>query len=144
LKDFIPQTQLAQTLIICIQGKTKFTIIHILYGGIMKAQKLIPMAVIISALLISFALALPNEGTGSVSGIVLPTEAMATVEAHYYGDVMAMVDTDPETGEFTIEGLPAGTYDILIRPGVEGYEPHTLNSVTVNEGENTDIGEINL
>jgi len=99
---------------------------------------------IVSIGLIGISQALPSEETGSISGVIQPAEALAMVEAQYYGETVASTEADPETGEFILEGLQAGTYDIVITPGAEGYESKTLSDVSVDAGENNDLGDIHL
>ncbi len=99
---------------------------------------------IVSVGLIGISQALPSEETGSISGVIHPAEALATVEAQYYGEIVASAQADPETGEFILEGIQAGTYDLVITPGDEEYESKTLSDVSVDAGENIDLGDIHL
>jgi hypothetical protein len=110
----------------------------------MKALKFFSVVALLSAVLIGFSQALPDENIGSISGVVHPTEAMATVDANRDGEVVASTEVDPETGKFKIEGLPAGTYEIVITPGSQGYGHKTVSDVSVKTGENNDLGEIYL
>jgi hypothetical protein len=110
----------------------------------MKALKIFSVAAIVSALMIGFSQALPADETGSISGVIHPAEAMASVEAYLDGVVVASVDADPETGEFVIDGLSAGNYAIGVTPWSEGYRSKTLNDVQIEAGENADLGDIQL
>ncbi len=110
----------------------------------MKSLKFFAVMAIVSVALLGSSHALPVEETGSISGVVHPADAMAIVEATYYGEVVASVEADPTTGEFTLDGLQAGTYDLVITPGGGEYESKTVSDVTVDAGENKDLGDLYL
>lgn len=109
----------------------------------MKTLKYIPIAAIVTVLLIGSSVAIQDEN-GSISGVVHPAEAMATIEARLNGDVVGTTNADPETGDFTIEGLEPGTYEVVISSEVEGYEEQSLDDIVVEAGEDHDLGEIHL
>jgi hypothetical protein len=110
----------------------------------MKSFKVLSILSILFVALIGISQALPTAETGSISGVVHPTEAMATVEINYDGEPVASTKANPETGAFSIEGLTAGTYTIVITPGSEDYEQKTVSDVSVEEGQELDLGEIHL
>jgi len=110
----------------------------------MKTIQFFSVAVLLTAVLIGSLLATTDEQLGSITGHIDPAESHAIIEARYYGETVASVEADPQTGAFTIDGLPAATYDIVITPQAEGYESFTLQDVVVNEGETLDLGEISL
>ena len=45
-----------------------------------------------------------------------------------------------DTGEFRIDGIPAGTYDLQVR--VMGYATTTVENVVVRQGRNKSVGEL--
>jgi uncharacterized membrane protein len=58
--------------------------------------------------------------------------------------IVASAEVDPQTGMFEIEGLEAGTYKLEIEPHDEGYEKKELEEVTLEAGEEKDLGAIAL
>jgi hypothetical protein len=58
--------------------------------------------------------------------------------------IVASAEVDPQTGMFEIEGLEAGTYKVQIEPHQEGYEIKELEDVTLEAGEEKDLGAIAL
>jgi hypothetical protein len=80
--------------------------------------------------------------SGAIKGIVLPTEAGATVSATNGIDILTAIP-DPLTGEFLIRGVPAGTWTVTI-DGNNGYQDQIKNDVNVVLEIVTDIGTITL
>lgn len=78
--------------------------------------------------------------SGAISGIVSPA-TNATVTATD-GDTEVTADTNGETGEFLLYGVPEGTYTIVIEPA-EG-DVVTLTDVVVETGVTTPLGTIDL
>ncbi len=70
------------------------------------------------------------------------------VQAEGYSEaeenIVASTDVDPQTGMFEIEGLEAGSYKIEIEPHNEGYEKKEIEDVTLEAGEEKDLGAIAL
>ncbi|HZW40569.1 MAG TPA: DUF4382 domain-containing protein [Ignavibacteriaceae bacterium] len=80
--------------------------------------------------------------SGSISGIVLPTEAHAKVFTVAGTDTIA---TYPDaTGKFKLVAIPAGVYTVHLKPDVEYYPPGNIYEVEVFPLANTDIGTIEL
>jgi hypothetical protein len=113
-------------------------------GGIMKYFKILSMVSILLVAIIGISPALQEGETGSVRGVVHPSEAMATIEASYNGEAIASTQADPETGAFAIDPLPPGTYTIVIIPGSEEYQQKVVNDVYIEEANDIDLGEIHL
>jgi len=89
------------------------------------------------------------EAPGRISGIVLedsetgPPISGATVSFTLSGGVYTFnssADTN-ESGEFVIEQLPVGVYDL--KASAIGYDEYTAGGIGVTEGTTTDI-EIKL
>jgi len=81
--------------------------------------------------------------SGSVQGVVLPSEADAFVYALNGSDTIASAKPDSATGNFMIRGLSAGAYSLSI-DGNNGYSDTTFNNVNVTTGNVTDIGKVQL
>lgn len=83
-----------------------------------------------------------EEDTGSLTGIVEPREADP--------DIFAVMDEDTSstrpdsTGNFLFRGLEAGTYRLSIQAGNDQYSDTTLTGIAIEEGEETDVGTIEL
>lgn len=83
-----------------------------------------------------------GEEVGSLAGAVDP----ATAEPN----VFAIIDDDTSTtqanedGEFLLQGLEAGQYELNIEPTDGEHADTTLTDITVEEGEETYIGVIEL
>lgn len=91
----------------------------------------------------AFASTSDSVQTGSIAGIVEPVEASPRIMARMEQDTVATTQADT-TGSFMLQGLNPGNYDLLIEPTNESYSDTTLTDVSVNAGEQTDIGTITL
>ena len=80
---------------------------------------------------------------GSIAGMVDPSEAAPNVYALMDEDTTATTQTD-EDGNFLLQGLESGQYDISIEPTNDQYSDTTLTDITVNEDEQTDVGVVTL
>lgn len=87
---------------------------------------------------------IPSESSkqGSVKGFV----HLSGVEDHS-GATIALAGTShvavsDSAGQFTLSGLPAGTYTLLAQ--AEGYVPETRDGVEVKQGEEFSLDEISL
>lgn len=80
---------------------------------------------------------------GSITGNVEPVEASPNVFAIMGDDTAATTQTD-EDGGFLLQGLEDGQYDVSLEPTNEQYADTTINDVTVEEDEKTDLGTITL
>jgi len=78
---------------------------------------------------------------GSISGTVTPAESAAVVWT-VAGEDTLKAAADATTGAFEITGVPAGDYTLTI-DGADPYSDTTL-TVTVQDGQATDVGEIQL
>src|SRR3546814_12833449 len=78
---------------------------------------------------------------GSISGSVTPVEASAVVWTVAGSDTLKAA-ADATTGAFEITGVPAGDYVVTI-DGADPYVDTTL-TVTVQDGQATDVGEVQL
>lgn len=85
-----------------------------------------------------------NQTSGSISGIVVPTQAHASIVTTADGDTVQTV-ADSTTGFFRLAPLPAGaSYSVRIVSGNTLYRDTTLSGVLVTTGQNTDLGIITL
>ena len=83
------------------------------------------------------------DRTASISGKVLPKEAEAVVAAIANGDTLVAIPFH-HNGWFKIRGLRGSTADIFINATAGGYRDTTITGVTLQMGEVTDIGTIQL
>lgn len=81
--------------------------------------------------------------TGSIAGVVEPTDANATVYAIADEDTAASTEPD-ENGGFLLQGLEDGLYNLSVNPMNDQYTDTTLTDVPVEVGEQTDVGTIVL
>lgn len=81
--------------------------------------------------------------SGAISGSVLPAGILVLVTADNGTDHIATyVNT---LGEFTLSGVPQGTYTVTLQADVNlGIPPVVIENVTVVNGETTTMGTINL
>lgn len=79
---------------------------------------------------------------GKVKGYVLPLGAMATVYAVNGTDTASAIAASD--GFFVINGLNAGSYQLLIVPGILALQTTTLVNVDVAYGVETNLGNIIL
>jgi len=80
--------------------------------------------------------------SGLISGTVQPLESHPEVLVINGTDTVGTI-ADPLTGAFTIGGLGAGNYSVKFVPTV-GFRDSTITDVTVNLGQNTNLGDIVL
>ena len=78
--------------------------------------------------------------SGSIKGAIIPSDINCTVTAENGSTFTTSVN---ENGEFLLQGLPAGSYDVTITPD-SLFLPVTITDVEVNIGEVTDLGTITL
>jgi hypothetical protein len=84
----------------------------------------------------------PIVTSGTISGQVLPLDAQATVFTTVGSDT---VSTYPGAdGFFKLMALPAGNYAVQIQPENPAYKDTVINSVTVLQNQNNNIGTIEL
>lgn len=84
-----------------------------------------------------------NIVSGSISGVVSPANALAVISTTFDSDTVSTY-ADVATGGFRLMVLPAGSYSVNIRSGVEIYADSTVTGVTVIAQQNTDLGTIVL
>lgn len=82
-----------------------------------------------------------GDDVGSIAGAVEPADANPNVYAIMNDDTTG-TQAD-EDGEFLLRGLESGQYDLKIEP-TEEYNDTTLSDITVEDGEETDIGTVTL
>ncbi|MDR8391144.1 DUF4382 domain-containing protein [Aliifodinibius sp. S!AR15-10] len=82
--------------------------------------------------------------TGNIAGTVAQAEAKPVVYAISGSDTLSTTIADTTSGEFTLMGLEGGTYDVAIDPRNEEFSSSEETGVSVTEGENNDIGTIEL
>lgn len=83
-----------------------------------------------------------DDETGSIAGAVEPAEADPFVYAIMDDDTTG-TQAD-ENGEFLLQGLEGGQYDLSIEPTDEAHADTTLTDITVEGGDQTDLGTITL
>lgn len=78
------------------------------------------------------------ESTGTITGEVQPSLTQSVVRAkNATNDISAYTD---ENGNFSLNGVPAGTYQITVTPdATTNYEIQTINNVVVTSGQTTDV-----
>lgn len=86
-----------------------------------------------------------NEAiTGNIAGTVSPVEANPAIFAISGTDTLSTTFADELSGEFKLIGLPEGTYTVSVNPQADGFEQTSIQDVTVQTGETTALGEIQL
>lgn len=80
---------------------------------------------------------------GAIDGVVEPVESEPYIMAISESDDTIGTYADTTSGEFLIEGLDVGSYDVEFGP-VEGYEDHVEENVSVIEGNVTSLDTITL
>lgn len=85
---------------------------------------------------------LSKATSGLVSGIVLPLEAHPEILVIAGTDTVGTV-ADPLTGKFAVGGLATGDYSVKFVP-VVGFRDSTITNVSVNIGQNNNLGTIVL
>ncbi len=80
--------------------------------------------------------------TGSISGNVQPTDFNTNVLATADGDTLSTITND--NGDFKIMGVAEGTYDVTFDPSSDQYADSTQTDIEVEEGEENDLGTIEL
>lgn len=83
-----------------------------------------------------------EESGGSISGAVEPTDFSTSVFTVVDEDTIGT--TTGEDGDFQILGLAAGNYDLNFEPDSTGFQDTTVTDIEVVNGEDTDIGTIEL
>lgn len=82
-----------------------------------------------------------STSSGVIKGVITPKGVAATVTATSGSNSYStVVNTN---GQFTLKGVPAGTYDVTITPAAP-YLPVTITGVIVNKGRPINLGTISL
>jgi len=81
--------------------------------------------------------------SGTISGSILPIEALALVTAASATDT-AGTYADPETGGFALMALPAGLYDVSVSATAGSYADTTLTGIQVFALQDAGLGIIEL
>lgn len=80
--------------------------------------------------------------SGTISGVILPLDAQATVFTEVQLDT---VSTYPDVnGQFKLMALPQGIYDVNIHPENAAYRDTVIFGVNVLANQNTDIDSVEL
>lgn len=79
--------------------------------------------------------------SGSIKGKVSPLGVHCTIDATDGSATYSSV-TD-SNGEFLVQGVPAGTYNVTVTPDLP-LQPVTINNVVVTTGAVTDVGVISF
>ncbi len=83
------------------------------------------------------------EGSGTITGEVQPSLHVSHVKAaNSANTISAYTDAN---GNFSLNGVPAGTYQITVTPAVaSGFQVKTVNNVIVASGATVDLDVIHL
>lgn len=81
--------------------------------------------------------------TSSISGKVQPKQAGAVVAAYTSTDTLVAIP-DHHDGRFKIRGLTGNSAIVFINATTNNYKDTTITSVSLQRGQNTDIGTITL
>lgn len=82
------------------------------------------------------------QATGSISGVVVPSEFTTSVYTVINEDTIAT--NTGEEGEFQILGLAEGFYDLNFEPDSSGFRDTTITGIEVFSGEDTAIDTVRL
>jgi len=85
---------------------------------------------------------LQESTLGAIRGQVLPAEASSAIIVLQQNDTVASAFTNAE-GRFFVRGLPSGSYRLSILPK-EGFEQETIENVSVNAGQITEVSSLTL
>ena len=85
--------------------------------------------------------AMPTPLSGAIAGILSPATP-ATIDAIVGPDTLSSARAS-DTGGFTLSVLPAGAYNVSVRPD-SGYRDTTFTNVLVTAGSTHDLGTIVL
>ena len=81
--------------------------------------------------------------TGSINGVVLPNDAKSWVYVMNGTERIASTRADKETGEFRVNGLAPGSYQVLIE-SANGYQSKKYEGVQVTTQNVTGTGTTTL
>lgn len=102
-------------------------------------KKLHVSILIVTAIVIS-ALAFKNQDAGTITGKVLPADAGSNVWAIQGTDTLKTAIAD---GTFSFRAVRTGTYTVIV-DAKHPFQDVTITNVKVEEGKETDLGEIRL
>jgi len=85
---------------------------------------------------------MPLEAAGAIRGRIFPTNTVAMVDVMQSGATVGSAQT-ADDGTFEVSILPAGVYDVMVRP-VAYYLESSVPGVVVQSGATTDIGTVQL
>lgn len=80
---------------------------------------------------------------GRIKGYVLPLNAMATVYAVNGTDTLSAIPNNLD-GFFSVNGMPAATYQVWVNPGIFGLQAYMQSNVQVNYATEVNFGTITL
>lgn len=80
---------------------------------------------------------------GRVHGYLLPLNAMAIVYATNGTDTISAIPNGTN-GYFQMSGMAAGTYQLMVAPGIPGLQVYTQTNVQVSYNTQVDLGTITL
>lgn len=86
----------------------------------------------------------PMVISGTISGKILPLDALASVYAISGNDTISNAMPEILNGSFMLMALTQGTYDVEVSSGNAAYNDTTIANVVVTAKQNTDLGTINL
>jgi len=111
-------------------------------------KMMVPTALLIWVTIVVAAMSYSPEGEdelfGTIEGIIVPNDVRSYVYAYYDEDIMAMVESDTETGTFVISELPEGTYSIVVSPVTNDYAQTEITDLIIEIDEVQNLAEIVL
>ena len=89
-----------------------------------------------------------QSGLGSIKGVVTDSDtktpvAYAQVVIKQDGTIKGGANTD-EDGKFQISSIAPGSYDVLVRNEIEGYQPQELQGVIVSSDQITFLDDLKI
>jgi hypothetical protein len=80
---------------------------------------------------------------GQIKGYVLPLYSQSIVYAINGADTLAAIPAETD-GFFWIKGMPEGTYQVVISPGILSLQAYTIANVQISYGMEVNLGTITL
>jgi hypothetical protein len=81
--------------------------------------------------------------SGTISGLVLPAAAQATIWTVAGSDTVT-AEADESSGAFKLMALPEGSYDVRVDHTAGAFRDTVITGVAVVRGQNTSLGVISL
>ena len=82
------------------------------------------------------------DQTGSISGMIQPTDVQTSVMAISNGDTLSTLTG--QNGDFSIMGVAAGSYDVTFQPRNNSYHDTTLQNISVESEQKVSLEPVTL